>query len=65
MLIMLLMCYPLHRCDSEYQVHIMGCVLCVDWATSNRAIVMIHLCFFFKKEKKEKKMGHHSYDLYT
>jgi hypothetical protein len=25
-LIMLLMCYLLHRCYSEYQVHIMGCV---------------------------------------
>jgi hypothetical protein len=52
-LIMLLMHYPLYRCDSEYQVHIMGCVPYVGWVTCSRATMMTHfVCLKGKKKKK-------------
>jgi hypothetical protein len=39
----------LHRCDFVYQVHIMGCVKHVGYATYRRVTVMIHLCLYKKK----------------
>jgi hypothetical protein len=50
-------CYPLHRCNSNYQVHVMGHVPYVGWAIGSHAIVMIHL-YVFKKKKKSCHIAH-------
>jgi len=48
------------RYNSDYQVHVMGHVLYVGWATNSRAIVKIRL-YVFKKKKKKKKTGRHTH----
>jgi len=40
--------------DPEYQVHIMGYVPYVSFATSSHATVKFHLCLLKKKKKKKK-----------
>jgi len=37
-----IMCYPLRRCNSNYQVHVMDCVPYVGWATCSRVIVTLN-----------------------
>jgi hypothetical protein len=45
-------CSSAVRCNSDYQVHIMGCVTYVGWATNSHATVMIRLYVLKKKTKR-------------
>jgi hypothetical protein len=55
--------YSTVRFNSDYQVHVMGYVPYVGWATCSRATVKIRLYVFIKNKKikknKKKKTGRH------